>query len=51
MCPNILSYGGTIDKLMGDSIMALFGPSASKEYGLEITLACVVEVRLAMDRR
>jgi len=48
MCPIIVRYGGTIDKLMGDSIMALFGAPDSQSDDLERTLACAVEMQLAM---
>ena len=48
MCPIIVRYGGTIDKLMGDSIMALFGAPLSQSDDLERALACAVEMQLAM---
>ena len=45
----ILHYGGTIDKFMGDSVMALFGAPSSGEDDLERALACAVEMQLAMN--
>ncbi len=45
----ILHYGGTIDKFMGDSVMALFGAPSSSEDDLERALACAVEMQIAMD--
>lgn len=45
----ILHYGGTIDKFMGDSVMALFGAPSSNEDDLERALACAVEMQLAMN--
>ncbi len=45
----ILNYGGTIDKFMGDSVMALFGAPLSHDDDLERALACAVEMQLAMN--
>jgi len=44
----ILKYNGVIDKFMGDSIMALFGAPDTHEDDLERTLACAIEMQLAM---
>mgnify|MGYP000484950821 CR=1 FL=1 len=49
MCPIIIKYGGTIDKFMGDSIMAIFGVPSSQSDDLERTIACAVEMQLAMS--
>lgn len=44
----ILAYGGTIDKFMGDAIMALFGAPETRDSDLERALACAIEMQLAM---
>ena len=44
----ILKYNGVIDKFMGDSIMALFGAPDSYADDLERTLACAIEMQVAM---
>jgi len=44
----IIRHGGTIDKFMGDSIMALFGAPTLREDDLEAALACAVEMQIAM---
>lgn len=45
----ILRYRGTIDKFMGDSVMALFGAPESRPDDLERAIACAVEMQLAMN--
>jgi adenylate cyclase len=45
----ILKHGGTIDKFMGDSVMALFGAPTDLEDDLERAIACSVEMQLAMN--
>jgi adenylate cyclase len=45
----IVSYGGTIDKLMGDSIMVLFGAPTSEIDDVERAIACAVEMQRAMS--
>lgn len=45
----IAQYEGTIDKYMGDSIMALFGLNDSRDDDLLRATACAVEMQLAMD--
>jgi adenylate cyclase len=45
----IAQYEGSIDKYMGDSIMALFGMNDSREDDLLRAVACAVEMQLAMD--
>jgi adenylate cyclase len=48
MCEIIFAFGGSIDKFMGDSIMALFGLSEQKEDDLERAIASAVEMQRAM---
>jgi adenylate cyclase len=45
----IVNYGGTIDKLMGDSIMVLFGAPSSEIDDVERAIACSVEMQRAMS--
>jgi adenylate cyclase len=45
----IVRHGGTIDKFMGDAIMALFGAPISREDDLEAALACAIEMQNAMQ--
>ena len=45
----IVQYGGTIDKLMGDSIMVLFGAPEPKVDDIERALACAVAMQQAMS--
>jgi len=44
----ITHYGGHIDKLMGDSILALFGMPEPKADDVERAIACAVEMQIAM---
>ncbi|MBT3048021.1 MAG: adenylate/guanylate cyclase domain-containing protein [Candidatus Thiodiazotropha sp.] len=48
MCEIIFSFGGSIDKFMGDSIMALFGLTEQRDDDLERAIACAVEMQRAM---
>lgn len=45
-----LRYGGTIDKLMGDAIMVVFGAPAAQPEHVQNALACAVEMQQAMTR-
>ena len=45
----ILNHGGTIDKFMGDAIMALFGAPLHHDNELQQALACAIEMQIAMD--
>ena len=45
----ILDHGGTIDKFMGDAIMALFGAPQQQEDDVAQALACAVEMQIAME--
>jgi adenylate cyclase len=44
----ILRYGGTIDKFMGDSVMALFGAPDGQSDDVDRALLCAVEMQRAM---
>jgi len=44
----IVEYGGSIDKLMGDSILVTFGLPDSSDKDIENAIACAVEMQLAM---
>ncbi|PCJ26631.1 MAG: adenylate cyclase [SAR86 cluster bacterium] len=45
----ITSYGGTIDKLMGDSILVIFGFPEERSSDVENAIACAVEMQRAMS--
>ncbi len=45
----IIRHGGTIDKLMGDSIMVLFGAPSTEVDDVERAIACAVEMQRAMS--
>jgi adenylate cyclase len=45
----IVRYGGTIDKLMGDSIMVLFGAPMLRSDDVQRAMACAVEMQQAMN--
>lgn len=44
----IFKHGGTIDKFMGDSIMALFGAHGRRSDDVERALCCAVEMQMWM---
>ena len=44
----IFRHGGTIDKFMGDAIMALFGATSVRDDHVEAALACAIEMQMAM---
>lgn len=46
----ITKYGGTIDKLMGDSILVIFGFPEERESDVEKAIACAVEMQMAMSK-
>ena len=45
----IFRHNGTIDKFMGDSIMALFGAPVSQPDDLQRAITCAIEMQLAME--
>lgn len=45
----IVRNGGTIDKLMGDSIMALFGAPSSSSDDVQRAVCCAVEMQRSMS--
>ncbi len=45
----IVQHGGTIDKLMGDSIMVLFGAPTTEVDDVQRAIACAVEMQRAMS--
>jgi adenylate cyclase len=49
MCEIIYRHGGTVDKFMGDSIMALFGAPVSRRDYIEHAVCCAVEMQILMD--
>jgi len=45
----VSDYDGTIDNLMGDGMMILFGAHEKRGGDLKRALACAVEMQIAMD--
>lgn len=50
MTPLIVKYGGQVDKFMGDSILAVFNTSNDLESSVLDTLACAIEMQIAMKQ-
>ncbi len=50
MCTVIKKYGGTVDKFMGDAIMALFGAPVSYEDNCRRAVAAAQEMREAVEK-
>jgi adenylate cyclase len=49
MCEIIYRHGGTVDKFIGDSIMALFGAPVSRPNDTERAVCCAAEMQIRMD--
>ena len=49
MAEVVFAHEGTIDKFMGDSIMARFGEAPSGRDAAERAAACAVDLQIAMD--
>ena len=49
MCEIIYNCGGTVDKFMGDSIMALFGTPRGSKKEVEHAACCAAQMQIAMD--
>ena len=49
MCTIIKKYGGTVDKFIGDAIMALFGAPVSYEDNARRAVAAAYEMREALE--
>jgi adenylate cyclase len=49
MCAIIYRHGGTVDKFMGDSIMALFGAPVRRADPITEAIRCAVEMQITMD--
>ncbi|MBE9032609.1 adenylate/guanylate cyclase domain-containing protein [filamentous cyanobacterium LEGE 11480] len=45
----ITQYQGTIDELMGDSILVMFGAPTAREDDVDRALACAIAMQLAME--
>ncbi len=49
MCEIIYRRGGTVDKFIGDSIMALFGAPVSRPNDVRRAVCCATEMQIKMD--
>ena len=49
MCEIIYRHGGTVDKFIGDSVMALFGAPVSRPNDVERAICCAAEMQIKMD--
>lgn len=49
MIPLIAAYGGRVDKLMGDAILAVFDAAGDHKNAALQTLAAAIEMQVAMD--
>ena len=50
LTPIIFKYGGTLDKYIGDEIMALFGPPEPKGNHAEMAILCALEMKSAFKK-
>lgn len=48
MCSCVHRYGGTIDKLLGDGLMALFGVDEPEQNSARAAVACAVDMQRCM---
>ena len=46
----VFAYGGTVDKFIGDGVMAVFGQPRSQPDDVHRALACALELVTALDR-
>ena len=46
----IMKYNGTIDEFIGDAILVIFGAPFSEEDDITRSIACALEMQLAMDK-
>lgn len=51
LTPLIFDFGGTLDKYIGDMVMALFGPPRPDGRDAERAVRCAIEMRRAFDRK
>ena len=50
LTPIIFKYDGTLDKYIGDEIMALFGPPKPRGNHAEMAILCALEMRTAFKK-
>ena len=50
MCSIIHKHGGTIDKLIGDSIMAVFGTPDRSKKNVMNAISCAAEMQITMNK-
>lgn len=50
MSEQVADHGGTIDKFMGDAVMALFGAESQRDDDLRRAIVCAVAMQQAMQR-
>jgi adenylate cyclase len=49
MTPIIFKYGGTIDEIIGDALLVIFGAPMQRPDDPKLAVACALEMQLAMD--
>ncbi len=49
MCEIVASNGGTVDKCMGDAVMAVFGTYKRDDRDAHRAVTCAVQMQIAMD--
>ena len=50
MCRIVYKHGGTIDKLIGDSIMAVFGSPDNSKKSVMHAISCAAEMQITMNK-